>query len=375
MIRNWIAGVILAPLLVGDLAGCTAQSEHDQGPATSPSPSALRLRLGDTIDLGLDRSPLSLDSDLITFPTASPDSALEDSVAVLDLATATSSVVARTGFSHGFINWAVSVADWTVFVDQSEQQSDAEPYVRWRVRAVNRLTRETRTLKSNGNKPDPFVPRVYARDGYVFWSSAEPDRSARESFWRPEWRAPRTVQGLSDFSPTSETIDDGWMYYVGPSQINTDDPRASDCWRVRLDGTGAESLTDSGFVMSCSADGDRLVWATHIDPATPDPPDDGISDDPYELWTRTGDAEPRLVSRGYFSSSVPVVVDAFVIWTDWEGRLTVTSLDHPDISKVLPGEATVQTALYDGTTVVLLQSVGNKVAAHVIGVDDIVLVE
>lgn len=332
------------------------------------------LRIREQIRLGRDGSTQSLDGDRVTYPTESHRGGFLDSVAILDLASRKRSVVARTSFPTGFINWAVSAGDWTVYVDQSNEQGDGSPFVLWRVRALNRVTHETRTLASNRNKPDAFVPRVYSTDGYVYWSSAEKDTTARESLWRPEWVAPRYVLRHSRFAPTRESVDDGWLYYQGPPKNRTKDPLASDCWRVRLDGTGAEVLTNSGLVMTCAADNGWLVWTNHIDPLTPSPPEDGIGDDPYELWARKVNGEPRLLHRGYFSSAVPTVAGDFVAWQNSDFELTVTSLDDPEVSQVVSGDASVQTSLHDGDTWALLTTKGDDVVANLVDLRELGLV-
>jgi len=364
IVRRAGARKILAALLATLVAGCNGSERppSDGLAAEAARPSEVTVKVVERVRIVRDGPALSLDQNRITFPTDTQDDGLFDAVEVLELDHRKRRIAARTSHPQGFINWAVSSGDWTVYVDQSAEQSDLNPTVLWQILAINRVTNERKTLASNGATPDAFVPRVLSADGYVFWGSAESDRSVRESVWKPGWVRPRNVLRRAQLVPTSESIDDGWLYYLAPPGSGSTDARASDCWRVRINGSGAEQLTRSGLVMSCSADRGRLVWTNHIDPAASV---EEANDDPYELWTSSPEQEPQLLQRGHFSSSVPVIAGDYVVWQDAHFVLNITSLKWPALGQRFPGTSTVESALFQDGRLVLLTLEGDYVVANI----------
>lgn len=359
-------------LALGAAARVVVNTTHEaDGRQSTSAPARIALgKAGRTIPLGEDNPPYSLDGSVVTFPSSSPGRYL-DQVEQVDVESGSRSVVARTAFPRGFINWAVGTGEWVVYADQSRRQSDGAPRVLWRVLAQHTATGERRVLASNGDTPDPFVPRVFSAQGYVYWSSAEPDRTARETLWRPAWPAPRPLLEREMFVPASETIADGWLYYQDDPAHPHPDPLAADCWRIPLSGGKPEPVTDSAFVMSCHPQGDRLAWTEHIDPATEEPPAGGVVDDPYELWTREVGGKPTLLHRGYFGWGGPVVAGDFTIWSDWSGHTKITSLRRPDISTTVADDAPRELALVDGDRIVILTTKGGTDYAQVYDLDQV----
>lgn len=139
----------------------------------------------------------------------------------------------------------------------------------WRVWAANASSGHKRLLSSNGNTPDPFVPQVHASDGYVFWTQAEADRTAREYIWKVGSGAPRAALRHVEMTPGSETAADGKLVYLSRAAgRHKGHTVGGDCWAVPLDGHGpAKPLTHTALALGCAAHAGRLVWFQHIDPS------------------------------------------------------------------------------------------------------------
>ena len=191
-------------------------------------------------------------------------------MAAVDLRTENQSTVARSAWPGGFINWAAGTGDWVAWVDQSHRQGDSDPNVLWRVWVTNTSSGRKRLLSTNGNMPDPFVPQVHAAGGYVFWTQAEADRTAREYIWKAGAGAPRTALRHVEMTPGSETAADGQLVYLSRAAgRHTGHTVGGDCWAVPLDGHGPpKPLTHTALAMGCAAHaGLAGLVATH----RPDP--------------------------------------------------------------------------------------------------------
>jgi hypothetical protein len=186
------------------------------------------------------------------------------------------------------------------------------------------------------------VPILRSQDGHVFWTQAERDRTAREQVWEPGWAKPRDVLRHTEMTPGSESISRDRLVYLGRAATGpTGHTVGGDCWSVPLKGGTPQALTHTALAMWCAAGGETLAWTLHIDPTAEPQPADGILDDPYELWARTG-AEPRLLRRGYFSMTDPAAGGGYVAWLNYKGRLTVQSVAHPEERALAAGKGVWQ---------------------------------
>lgn len=302
--------------------------------------------------------PFSLNGTTVTFPSASGrHGEVEDQVERVDARTGARVLAATTSFPRGFINWAVSNGPWTVYTDQSQEQGEGgRADVLWRVIATNTRTHENRVLASNRDKPDPFVPRPFSTGGYVYWSSAEPDRSARETLWKPQWPRPRPLLEHESFVPGSETIDGDWLYFLaGPSRSTSGNDTGTDCWRIRLDGTDREPVTRSGLALSCMPHGDLLLWDDHVDPSVVPFESPEYSDNPYALWVATLGTAPFKLHEGHYYWSGPLIGHDFLAWSPADGLgPRIMSLSHPSLTKALPGRLATNPILVEGGNVVVL---------------------
>ncbi|HEX2893770.1 MAG TPA: hypothetical protein VHO29_07180 [Marmoricola sp.] len=378
------AAVILAVLLGSTVAGCGAGStpggaEPHSGRSAAvdtktPAPPAATtsVRLGAETRLGLDGrpGPAALDGTTLAYPLGR-DGRAWDRVVTVSLATGQSREVARTGFPGGFVNWVAVAGSWVVYVDQSAKQSDADPEVLWRVVAVDPGSGHRLVLSSNADRPDPYVPIVQSGGGYVFWTQAEADRTARELLWKPGLAKPRDVLRHTEMTPGSASVSRDGLVYLGAAATGARGHTVGgDCWRVPLTGGTPEPLTHTALAMDCVAGGDTVAWTLHIDPEVTPQPDDGILDDPYELWARTGDGEPRLLRRGYFPLTHPGVGGGYVAWQTYAQRLTVQSAANPAARSLAPGKP-VEQVLADGDNFVYITRDGSGDMAHVLAVPSV----
>lgn len=317
-----------AAALVAATAGCSTQS-HDVNERTAgsaaASPSASASAPGPAISVSTAATfripqgsvgPLAIDAGKVAFPFSDDGSENWNKIAVGDLSTQQSKLVAQSSWPRGFINWVAVSGDWVAWVEQSSRQSDNDPNVLWEVWAVNLDTGKKKQLASNGATPDPYVPQVHAADGYVFWTQAEPDRSAQELAWKVGSAAPRQLLRHAEMTPGSESAAGGQLIYLsraaGEHHGHT---VGGDCWTVPLNGHGAaKPLTHTALAMGCAASGDQLVWTQHIDPNQKPLPEDGVLDNPYMVVASKIDGTAKkILHRGYLSMGYPVAADDFTV--------------------------------------------------------------
>ncbi|MEP9382623.1 hypothetical protein [Nocardioides sp. KR10-350] len=315
--------------------------------ATASSPSTGPLALHPTTKVRVPGSvgPVRLGDDEVVFPFSdgSDDSWREVGVAGFD--DSRPRVVAKSAWPHGLINWVAATGDWVAYVDQSAEQSDSSPDVRWRIRAVDTRTGETVQLASNGDEPDPYVPIVLGQDGWFFWTSAESDRSARESVWKPGWGAPKDLLRHTEMTPGSETLAGDRLVYLGAAATGARGHTVGgDCWSVPITGGDPAPLTHTALAMGCAAAGDDVVWTQHIEQNPKRMPALGILDDPYTVWSQPLDGgRPTLLNRGYILSSPALAGDGFASW-DPDGRRVVRSLTSTKEVRLPPGRYAVGSA-------------------------------
>ncbi|MGN6574710.1 MAG: hypothetical protein ACTHKG_03405 [Nocardioides sp.] len=294
-----------------------------------------------TLDLAAtDIGPLAMDRRQVVFPFGSAASGGWDRVGAYIPGEQATRTLARSRWSDGFINWVAVAGDWVAWVDQSHRQGDDQPRVLWRVRALNTATGERRLLAGNGDVPGPYVPQVHGHGRSLFWTQAEPDRSAREMVWRPAWTRPRALLRHTEMTPGSETATGGRLVYLGPAaRPGQGHTVGGDCWAVPLDGSmPPRPLTRTALAMGCAAAAGRVVWTEHVDPAAPLPPD-GELDDPYEVRSSSLSGGPdRLLHRGYLATGYRVAGNGFALWTGSGGRLVVHRTTS-DATVRLPGRA------------------------------------
>lgn len=323
-----------ALLLLVTLAACDGSAE-DGGPTPSERPPAtgrvetrhdfsVRPLLSQHTPYGL--GPIALQGDEVAVPAGADGD--WDRVAVLGPGAKPLRIVAHSQFARGLINWVAVSGDWVAWVDQSHAQSDSDPDVLWRIRAIDLRTHEKRLLASNGHAADPFVPQVQGAPAGLFWTQAEQDRMARERFWVPGARAPTDLVRHAEMTPGSETFADGAVVFLGPSALpHHGHTTGGDCWRVSLADHEVQPLTRTGLAMGCAAAGDAVTWTQHLDPDARSLPADGVLDDPYEVLVRPLAGGPsRLLHRGYLAMGYPRSGATFTAWPTVRGSLMVRSL-------------------------------------------------
>ncbi|GAA1947744.1 hypothetical protein GCM10009798_03580 [Nocardioides panacihumi] len=307
-----------------------------------------------TVKLGTDvNSPMAIGHvgrDIVVLPTQEPGAPSWNTVTVVDPAAGTSRAVAHSAWPRGLINWVATTGDWVVYTDQSHRQGDGSYEALWRIEAIDLVTGSHRTLASSGRKESALIPVVQAQDGLVLWTAPEADRSAKELVWNPGSAAPYAVLRHKEMTPDSVTIDDGWLYYLGPNGLGRKGHTVGgDCWRVPLTGGTPVAVTHTALAMGCAARGSHLVWSQHIDPETPNPPpNDGILDNPYSLWTETINADtpsaPVKIDEGYNGTYQLHPVEHALVWQQASAQVIVSSLADPSNRIAVPGHIGTYTA-------------------------------
>ena len=355
-----IASVVAAGAL---LAGCGSgpsrpgagaeTQQHarstDTARATSPDPSS-RIAVHRVARVPLaaaDAGPLAIgvgSRTVLVTPTASDRGTSWNAVTVVDLATKSARVVARSAWPDGLINWVATTNDWVAYVDQSAEQGPDHPAVLWRVEAVNLVTGATRELATSGGAPSPHIPVVNAQDGYVLWTQAEADGTAQESVWDTTHRAatPTALLRHAEMTPGSATVADGAMVFLGRNGKGLSGHTVGgDCWQVPLAGGTPTPVTTTALAMACAARGHHVVWSQHADPAAPTQPADGIYDNPYALWVldTSHPGAPVQVEEGYSSTYDIQLTDDVLVWQRQSGRVMFSSLADPARRLAGPGRA------------------------------------
>lgn len=326
---------VLGILLAGCGGGGPGAASTGSSPSVSlsdPSASAddagpLALRPAAAIRVSGSVGPVRLGDKTVVYPFTTDAHGSWNQVGVAALNSDEPRVVARSAWPHGLINWVASTGSWVAYVDQSAEQSDSHPEVLWRIWAVDTDTGRKVRLASNGQHPDAFVPIVLGRDGSFYWTSAEADRTARESIWRPGWDAPRDVLRHTEMTPGSETLVGDRLIYLGPNGAGKRGHTVGgDCWSVPVTGGDPQPLTHTALALGCAASGDSLVWSQHVGAHPDKMPAAGLLDDPYTVWSRPLDGgQPTRLERGYILASPPLAGDGFASW-DPDGRRVVRSL-------------------------------------------------
>lgn len=330
------------------LTSCSSASDdgaaHPSAPPASStgvpaSAGAPALAEPTTLKLPGEVGAVRIDAGTLAYPASDRDGAW--TLNVTKVSDGKTRTVASSGFDHGLITGAGIAGNWVAYVDQSAVQSDTQPKVLWRVIAMNLETGATTVLDTNGDTPDPYVPSLQSQDHYIFWTSAESDGTAREDLWRPGWAQPKDLLRHVEMTPGSASIDGDELVYLGPSpDAHGQQTVGGDCWQVPLSGGEPVPLTDTALAMSCASTDGTVVYATHIDPETPNPPDDGILDDPYELTARpSGGAAVTLHGNSYFSVAPVVATHGVVLWQAISGKRFVQSVTDPSAKTGLPGSS------------------------------------
>jgi len=363
--------VVATFLVATTVASCSGKQHSTSSPSSPPSKSVASPSIKGIaqITLGQNVGPAAVSSDAVVFPTGTAAGAW-NRVDSVPLTGGSAKTVARSQFPDGFINWVAASPDgWIYYVDQSAKQSDSNPRVLWRVVAVDPSSGDTRTLASNGDTPDPYVPIVRSQDGWAFWTSAETDKRAREQMWEPGWNKPKDVFRHVEMTPGSESLNGDSLVYLGKASTGaTGHTIGGDCWSVPLDGGTPQPLTHTALAMSCGASGDWVVWTQHIGPNDPVPTDDGVLDDPYALWAANGSQAPKQLHRGYFSSARPYVAGSIVVWSAQDGQRNIQSLVGSNATTTVPGHSAILPAVGNGKIVVMTSARGKKTVAGVVAV-------
>lgn len=318
-----------------DSRGSAAAGSVDSSPSATRSGAAgsadrsgpLALRHVTTIRVSGSVGPVRLGEENVVYPFTTDAHGSWNQVGVAALDSAQPRVVATSAWPHGLINWVASTGDWIAYVDQSAEQSDSHPEVLWRIWAVDTSTGQKVRLATNGQQPDAFVPIVLGREGSFYWTSAEADRTARESIWQPGWAAPKDVLRHTEMTPGSETLVGDRLIYLGPNGAGRSGHTVGgDCWSVPVTGGDPEPLTHTALALGCAAAGNSLVWSQHVERHPATMPAAGLLDDPYTVWSQPLDGgQPTRLERGYILSSPPLAGDGFASW-DPDGRRVVRSL-------------------------------------------------
>lgn len=300
------------------VSGCThvgrAQGAHLRATALG---SIRSVALGEAV------GPPQMDDDRLVYPAGADRSAPWDRVLSIDLDSGRSTVVARTAYDAGMINWAVPAGSFTVYVDQSAEQSDAQMNVLWRIWAVDPATTKKVLLATNGQLPDEFVPKVQAQGGYVFWDS-QSEHGTTIWLWRPDWAQPRSVLTSKAIRPESESIGSAIVYVGPPAKTPRGTRIRGDCWTVPLTGGRPTLLTRSGSVTDCTTDRRWLVWRQRVKPArgeaTYQP------DAPNEIWYQETGHEAHRLAAGEMDYTYPHVANGILVWTDSHGEGVIQNL-------------------------------------------------
>lgn len=333
------AGIIAVLALVA--TSCSAGSDRPPESAQAPGSTAVGLSAPTRLDLGgeYEVGVVALGQDRVAFPYDTDPSDGRSSIVSIDLASRRRTVVARSEFPDGLINFVAVSGDWTVYDDQEHLRGDGDMKTLWRIVAVNGKTHERRLLSTSGDQKDPFVPYVKSHNGYVYWAVAEPDQSARLLLWRPEWSEPHTVLRNAEADVLDLHVQGDSMVYVGPAADKN--PDGADCWKVPLEGGTPTALTHSGLVMDCVADDEHVIWADHVDPEVDTPPDGMFFDDPYKLVVQRLGHEPVVVHEGYLSHSFIELFGPYVVWGDLNENTVMTRTDDPNVRRVIRGETAI----------------------------------
>ena len=364
--------VAATALLAATVTGCSHQDSRSTAPdhPTSPrgAPDQATVGRSTTIKLGSNVGPVALSDRYVYFPSSTSKDGDWDRVTSVRLTGGDGRTVARTQFTRGLINWVAASDDgWVYYVDQSRKQSDASPRVLWRIIGIDPATGRKRELASNGDTPDAFVPIVRAQHGWVFWTSAEADRTAREHLWKPGWTTPRDVLRHTEMTPGSESISGDQLVYLGAAATGTKKhTTGGDCWTVPLAGGSPRPLTRSALATGCAADDGWVVWSQHIGPDDAVPENDGILDDPFTLLAQHDGDAPITLHQGYFSLASLYVSSGAAIWQNPEGFRVVQDLEHPKEYQVLTAGGTTQSAAVDGSNLVVTHRRASHVLADVI---------
>lgn len=158
--------------------------------------------------------------------------------------------------------------------------------------------------------------------------------------WQPRSR-PRTVLAHADMTPGSAAILGDELVYLGPNGRNLSGHTVGgDCWKVPLTGGTPKAVTHTALALGCAARGDHVVWSQHIDPKTPNPPELGIADDPWSLWSEQSAPGARPVSLhvGYNQAYSLAVTDHALVWQSMDSpKVVVTDLDDRTRQATIPG--------------------------------------
>ncbi|WGL52422.1 hypothetical protein P5P86_01015 [Nocardioides sp. BP30] len=229
--------------------------------------------------------------------------------------------VAKSAWPNGFVNWVGVSGPWVLYVDQSRLQDDSHMNVLWKIKAVNVVTGDRRTVASNGAKPDPWVPYLGSTEQGITWTQASKSRRADLYAW--EDSPGRAVEVASDLemTPGSDRAAGTYVYYLGPNgRGDKGHTVGGDCWRVPRVGGPPQAITKTALALSCAPAAGSVFAGLHIDPKTPKPPANGVLDDPYEVQNFSFSGSPgATIETGYISDWYPVAVGRDVIWQGVDG--------------------------------------------------------
>lgn len=274
---------------------------------------------------------------VIVYPATSGRGTLWNEVGSFDATTGVKTVLARTGYRHGMINWVSRTGTWTVYVDQSRQQSDAHPTTLWRLIAIEDTTGRTRTLDSSGGRPAYNVPRLRSDGGGVLWSSITREHRDALWWWKPSWPSPRLLVSGWDVDPATTRVDsERVVFHARPKPSEATLSTAGECWSVPIQGGQPVALTRTGgLVLDCDAGDGWLVWRQTRNPTDPNP-DDVEAETPYELWAQHLHGKPVLIHQGAMPYTYPYTAGGMLLWMENDEQVILESLSHPHAVRRLP---------------------------------------
>ncbi|HEY4267292.1 MAG TPA: hypothetical protein VGM94_03775 [Galbitalea sp.] len=367
MTRQLAAAVTLAVAMV--TSGChpTGNDTHSTAPVVRGD---INPRVIQSVVLGRGVGWVGYAANRLVYAKSPTADGPRSTVFSRDLTTGQTSLVARSGFAHGMFAGAVAVGSWTVVVDQTGWRSPEDPRARWRVIAIDSRSHRRVVLATSGRGVTALIPVLKASDGLAYWTSAEADRSARESVWRAGWSKPRLLLRNAQMVPASESVGNDSMSFVGPGAKPGATLASADCWQIPITGGHPGPWTTSGLAMSCSADGPNEAWTEHIEAHPKKVPAEGMSDEPYRLWLRIGGSAPRLVSQGYMSTLAPLIIGRVLVWATLDDDPVFVDVDHLAPPRALGRGALSQDPMADGSTLILVhRSAAGSTSADVVDMD------
>jgi hypothetical protein len=256
----------------------------------------------------------------LAFATGPSPSQPTNKLELVNLATGSIRVLARSHWHHGLLDWVEGTGNYVTWTDAASGNGP-DSNVKWRLYGENVVTGHRFVIARNARGHPSPNPLPRARDGYVTWGQAVGSHLRLYAERLGSGRAMAIVRYATYLTDSGVTR--GWLTY------DTGRPNHHRLMEVRLTGGPPRPVSPSGRVADPRAACGRVVWQQ---PQSGDPT--GLFESPLTH------PEPVRVIDGESDGNTVVGSNFLAYWSYPRGNVSLAALAHDARSTAVSGSNT-----------------------------------